>query len=166
MRRALIATAGTAAALAALLSYKSSNAIKPSHIKVGAGVTPPPASGTTPTTTISSPPSTGSSSGPTAGPTTTTTSNRVITGNDVQYNYGDIQLRVTIDNKKITKIDVVQNGAIDRRSQRINSEAVPILTQEALAAQGLNFDIVSGATFTSEAFAQSLQSAIDPSGNG
>jgi uncharacterized protein with FMN-binding domain len=46
----------------------------------------------------------------------------------------------------------------------INSEAVPVLVQEALAAQGVNFDVVSGATYTSDAFAQSLQSALTAAG--
>ncbi len=42
----------------------------------------------------------------------------------------------------------------------VNSAAVPVLMREAVAAQGVNFDVVSGATFTSDAFAQSLQSAL------
>jgi uncharacterized protein with FMN-binding domain len=71
---------------------------------------------------------------------------------------------VTTRNGKIINIDVVNNSASDGHSQSINDQAVPILTREALAAQGLNFNVVSGATFTSEAFAQALQSAINPSG--
>ena len=88
----------------------------------------------------------------------------MVTGSDIQYNYGDIQLRVTFDGGKITKIDIAHESATDGRSQSINSQAIPILTQEALAAQSLNFDVVSGATFTSEAFGQALQSILDPSG--
>ena len=57
-----------------------------------------------------------------------------------------------------------QNDAIDGRSQMINSYAVPILEQEAVAAQGVNINVVSGATFTSDAFAQSLQSALSQAG--
>ena len=59
---------------------------------------------------------------------------------------------------------VPQNNAADGRSQMINSYAVPILEQEAVAAQGVNINVVSGATFTSDAFAQSLQSALSQSG--
>jgi uncharacterized protein with FMN-binding domain len=160
MRRAIIATAGTAAALVALLSYKSSDAVTKSAHKVSVGS---PSSDTTTGGTGST--TTAPETTTTAGPTKSTTGVRVITGADIDYNYGDIQLRVTLDGTKITSIDVVRNGAADGRSQQINSEAIPILTQEALSAQGLNFDVVSGATFTSEAFAQALQSAIDPSGS-
>jgi uncharacterized protein with FMN-binding domain len=53
---------------------------------------------------------------------------------------------------------------VDGRSQMINSYAVPILEQEAVAAQGVNINVVSGATFTSDAFAQSLQSALSKAG--
>ena len=65
---------------------------------------------------------------------------------------------------KILNISVPQNGALDGRSQMINSYAVPILEQEAVAAQGVNINVVSGATFTSDAFAQSLQSALSKAG--
>jgi len=182
MRRALIATVGTAAALAGLLSYKSSNAVKTSGTKLSLGGV---ASATTntattaPTSVATSPSSTaqpgttqtsaGTASGPTTAPSTTvapptTSAHRVVTGADIQYNYGDIQLRVTFDGGKINKIDIAHESATDGRSQSINSQAIPILTQEALAAQNLNFDVVSGATFTSEAFGQALQSILDPSG--
>ncbi len=56
---------------------------------------------------------------------------------------------------------VPQDDASSPYSQTVNSAAVPVLVREAVAAQGVNFDVVSGATFTSDAFAQSLQSALD-----
>ena len=49
----------------------------------------------------------------------------------------------------------------DNHSRRINSQAVPILTQAAIAAQSANIDMVSGATWTSESYATSLQAALD-----
>ena len=67
---------------------------------------------------------------------------------------------MTLDGHRIVNVTVPQNSAVDGRSAMINSEAVPVLVQEALAAQGVNFDVVSGATYTSDAFAQSLQSAL------
>ena len=73
-------------------------------------------------------------------------------------------MAATLQSGRIVNVTVPQNGAIDGRSQTINSYAVPILEQEALAAQGLNFNVVSGATFTSDAFAQSLQSALSKAG--
>jgi uncharacterized protein with FMN-binding domain len=56
---------------------------------------------------------------------------------------------------------VPQDNAFSQYSQTVNSAAVPVLEREAVAAQGINFDVVSGATYTSDAFAQSLQSALD-----
>jgi uncharacterized protein with FMN-binding domain len=160
MRRAIIATAGTAAAVAALLSYKSSNAIKASPVTVNIG---PPASSSASSSTTPSSATTSSGSPSTTAPSATAPS-RQFTGTDVQYNYGEIQLRVTTQGGKITRIDVVRQAAPDRQSQTINTQAIPILSREALAAQGVHIDVVSGATFTSQAFAQALQSALDQAG--
>ena len=86
------------------------------------------------------------------------------TGQLVDYAYGDIEVSVTIKGRRIISVSVPQNDPTDPRSQMINLQAVPILEQEAVTAQGLNFDAVSGATFTSDAFAQSLQSALQKAG--
>ena len=168
MRRALVATAGTVVGLVALLSYKSSGPINLQKVQSGSGQAGAAATTAPPTT---SPPATApSSDGPSSGsPTTTsppvtTTTRQTFDGQDVQYIYGDIVVAATLQNGRIVNVTVPQNGAIDGRSQTINSYAVPILEQEALAAQGLNFNVVSGATFTSDAFAQSLQSALSKAG--
>jgi uncharacterized protein with FMN-binding domain len=58
-------------------------------------------------------------------------------------------------------VNVVQNGATDPHSAQINSIAVPMLTSQALSAQSAQIDGVSGASFTSAAYAQALQSALD-----
>jgi uncharacterized protein with FMN-binding domain len=85
-------------------------------------------------------------------------------GTFVSYRYGTIQVAITVANGKITAITIPQESATDPRSQSINSQAVPILTQEVLSAQSLNVDIVSGATFTSYAFGQSIQAAMTKAG--
>jgi len=171
MRRAVLATAGTVLGLAALLSYKSSGTVKPVSFGSGAG-----AAGTTttapanPTAGTSAPTVPGGRPGTTAGPrpastTTTTTPGATLAqatyaGQLVTYFYGDIEVDITTKGGHIVNVSVPQNGASDGRSQMINSYAVPILVQEAEKAQGMNFDAVSGATFTSDAFAQSFQSAL------
>jgi uncharacterized protein with FMN-binding domain len=86
------------------------------------------------------------------------------TGTDVVYKYGDIQLQATITGGKIAVISVSRESDRDAHSQSINSQAIPILTREALAAQGISFNVVSGATYTSDAFAQALQSALAKGG--
>ncbi len=47
------------------------------------------------------------------------------------------------------------------RSVSISAQAAPILRQEALAAGSAKIDTVSGASYTSDAYIQSLQSALD-----
>jgi uncharacterized protein with FMN-binding domain len=171
MRRAIVATAGTVVGLVALLGYKSSGTVSSSHLAVGlpstssttvspqttpAPTTAPPAEGTQTTPETATP--------ATTAPATTAATPKNFTGADVSYRYGDIQVRITVSNGKITKIALPQESATDPRSQSINSQAIPILTQEAMAAQNLQFDVVSGATYTSDAFAQALQSALSKAG--
>lgn len=147
MHRALIATAGTVVGLVALLGYKSSGSLRGSQVAVSPPTTPSPS--TTPTT---------------ASPSTTTLAPRSFTGQDVQYRYGDIQIQVTMVGTRITQISIPRESATDSRSRSINSQAVRVLSREALAAQSLSFDVVSGATFTSDAFAQTLQTALGQAG--
>lgn len=146
MRRALIATAGTAVGLVLLLGYKAGSPAKPQKVSLNGGPAGTVAPGTTTT------------------PGNTEPAERSYTGQLVDYLYGDIEVEITLTGKRISDVSVVRNDATDLRSQMIGSEAVPILEQEALSAQGVNFDVVSGATFTSDAFAQSLQSALDKAG--
>jgi uncharacterized protein with FMN-binding domain len=161
MRRAVIATAGTVAGLVALLGYRSSGAVNVPRVSIGtdpAGPAP-----TAPATTLpSGPPTTGAPAG--RAPATTSPAARTYDGQLVTYLYGNIEVAVTLGGPRIVGVMVPHNSAIDGRSAMINSEAVPVLVQEALAAQGVNIDVVSGATYTSDAFAQSLQSALSAAG--
>jgi uncharacterized protein with FMN-binding domain len=87
------------------------------------------------------------------------------TGPTVDAFYGYVQVQVVIQNGKIANVQFLQFPSDRRTSQRINSVAVPYLTQEAVQAQNANVDIVSGATLTSEGFIQSLQSALSTAKN-
>ncbi|GAA1099545.1 hypothetical protein GCM10009663_47860 [Kitasatospora arboriphila] len=73
-------------------------------------------------------------------------------------------MKVTLDGSRITNVDVVQYPSNDHRDQEINSYALPLLNQEAIAAQSARIDVVSGATFTSDGYTRSLQSALDKAG--
>ncbi|MYX34102.1 FMN-binding protein [Streptomyces sp. SID8377] len=95
----------------------------------------------------------------TAAPTT-----RTVTGPTVQTNYGPVQVRITLTGTRITGAAAVQYPDETARSRDINSTAVPKLNQETLAAQSANIDSVSGATYTSTGYKQSLQSALDQAG--
>ncbi len=169
MRRAIVATAGTVVGLVALLSYKSSGPHNGQRVQVNGGQSAPVSSTVPPATTgptTTGPATTGpATTGPaTTAPPATASAERTYDGQDIQYVYGDIVVNATLRGGRILNVSVPQNGAVDGRSQMINSYAVPILEQEAVAAQGVNINVVSGATFTSDAFAQSLQSALSQAG--
>ena len=77
------------------------------------------------------------------------------TGDAINYQFGTVQLSVTTENSKITKIDLVQSSATAGREQ-----AFSYLVTDAITANGTNFSNLSGATYTTDAFKQALQSAI------
>lgn len=83
------------------------------------------------------------------------------TGSVAQTRWGPVQVRITVADGRITDVTAVQVPDGNRRDQEINDYAVPILRQEALAAQSAEIDSVSGATVTSDGYRESLQSAID-----
>jgi uncharacterized protein with FMN-binding domain len=80
-------------------------------------------------------------------------------GPTVDSRYGPVRVSIVVKSKKITSVGVV-NSPDSTRGQLIQGQAVPILKQETLTAQSSNVNLVSGATQTSDAFIQSLQSAI------
>ena len=81
------------------------------------------------------------------------------TGDVVRYQYGTVQLSVTRDNGKLTAVDLVQAGATAGREQ-----AFTYLQQYAIDSNGSSFGNLSGATYTTEAFKQALDSAISKLG--
>jgi uncharacterized protein with FMN-binding domain len=152
MRRAIIAAAATVVGLAALLDYRSSGAISTaaSKVKVNLG-----SSGQQATSSTTAVPTTRSGSAGRSG---------TFTSSEVTYTYGALDVAISLKDGKITAVTVPSNDAADPRSQLINQQAVPILVKEALAAQGVAIDVVSGATFTSEAFGQALKDALAKAG--
>ncbi len=90
-----------------------------------------------------------------------TASDGTYTGEAVMTRFGAVQVEITVQDGRITESAVTQVPWSDRRDQQINSYAVPILNDETVQAQGSDIDMVSGATFTSQGYVTSLQSAID-----
>ena len=74
--------------------------------------------------------------------------------------YGNIQVQTTISNGKISNITFLQFPNDNRTSQYVNSQADPILAQEAIQTQSAQVDIVSGASASSQAFQASLADAL------
>ncbi|WP_323186630.1 FMN-binding protein [Streptomyces sp. NBC_00878] len=87
-----------------------------------------------------------------------------MTGSTAQTKYGPVQVRLTLADGRITGASAVQVPDETARSRDISSDAVPKLNQETLAAQSADIDSVSGATYTSAGYEQSLQSALDRAG--
>ncbi|WP_189187941.1 FMN-binding protein [Streptomyces albiflavescens] len=88
---------------------------------------------------------------------------RIVTGNVAQTQYGPVQVRLTLTGDKITKAEAVQAPSGGTSTQK-TALAIPKLNQEAVAAGSADIDTVSGATYTSGGYKQSLQSALDKAG--
>ncbi|MEU6428839.1 FMN-binding protein [Microbispora sp. NPDC046973] len=113
-----------------------------------------------------SPDSSGSGSawtgqGATAG---ATSGEKTVTGDSADTRWGPVQVQIVISGGKLAGIKVPVAPANNRRDLEINNEALPILNEEALSAQSAQIDTVSGATYTSDGYMRSLQSALDKAG--
>ena len=102
-------------------------------------------------------PSASASRQPTATPTS---GSQTITGAAISYFFGIAQVQVTLVNGQITDVIALQLPT-DGRSGRISQAVEPMLRSEVLAAQSAQIDLISGATYTSEAYATSLQAALN-----
>ncbi len=83
------------------------------------------------------------------------------TGDAINTKFGPVQVQITVVDGQVTESVVTQVPWNDHKDQEINSRAVPILNAEAVSAQSADIDMVSGATYTSQAYIASLQSALD-----
>lgn len=181
MRRAILAFVATVAGLVVLLSFKTASGKSTNRPVALAGTTPSdqnavsdnsaPSANPAPSanSTPSSQPTQPGQSTPTQTPTkapTKSAGTKTVTGSSVPVTegfrtFGNVQVQVTVSNGKITKLVAVDYPNGDPRSYEISRYSIPVLGQEVLSAQGTNIDIVSGATYTTEAYAQSVQAALD-----
>jgi uncharacterized protein with FMN-binding domain len=160
MKRVLFAVTGTVLGLVAILSFKTK-----AHPLTSVGALPQASV----STSSGTPRATGHSAGPPRRPTGSSTPATVQTaktyvGQAVQTYYGVVQVQVNATGKHIDSVQFVKLTAYDGTSQQINSYAAPILAQETVSAQSAHIDTVSGATYTSQGYLQSLQSALDQAG--
>lgn len=89
------------------------------------------------------------------------TATETVQGDTVSTRYGDVQVSVTFNGKTITDVTALHLTDEDRRSVSISNNAEPKLKSSVLKSQSANVSAVSGATYTSEGYLQSVQSAID-----
>jgi uncharacterized protein with FMN-binding domain len=160
MRRVILAGVNTIVGLILLLSFKT-HAV-PTTLETRPAVIGDPTTSTTPTTRPATmPPPVGSVGSP---PDASTASTRTVTGNAASTRYGPVMVQITVTNGQITAANAVEYPTAKARDIQINARAVPRLNQETLAAQSAHIDMVSGATYTSNGYITSLQSALDKAG--
>ena len=135
-KRAIVATLLTTAALALLLSFK---------------------------TPYVAPPTVSNAGGNTAGGSAAvrSTYSGQLTGNAVDTPYGTVQVQITLQNGVITDAKALQLPSGGGHTGQISAYAGPQLRSEVLTAQSAQIDTISGATYTSEGYIQSVQSALD-----
>jgi uncharacterized protein with FMN-binding domain len=131
---------------------------------LGAGWAVGTANGATVATTTTG--TTATTATTTSGTTTKTTSGSTTykdgtyTGTTVTHRYGSVTVTVTISGGKITNVSAQALDGGDRRSQSIDSQAVPMMKTEVLSANSAKVSTISGATYTTTAYITSLQSAL------
>lgn len=101
------------------------------------------------------------SSGSSSSSSTTSYKDGSYTGSIANAYYGNVQVQVTISGGKITNVQFLSYPNDNPNSQSINEQATPYLKQEAIQAQTANVNVISGATLTSQAFVQSMSSALN-----
>lgn len=134
----------------------------PSALPIATLSTTAASASTTPTTTITSTPAAAPGTvAPTTTAATPTAAVQAYNGDLVNTKYGPVQVQLQFTNGAISEVAVVTYPDGDNKSVRINARALPTLRTEVLTAQTAQIDTVSGATYTSDAYTRSLQSAID-----
>jgi uncharacterized protein with FMN-binding domain len=85
---------------------------------------------------------------------------RVGTGPLLTTPFSSIQVRAELTRGRLTGVRTLSLTGADAHTQALNARAEPILREEALRAGSADIDVVSGATYTSESWIQSLRAAI------
>jgi uncharacterized protein with FMN-binding domain len=128
-----------------------------------AGASPDPSAaasaGASPAASAAATPEPSPSASPSAAPELVT-----LTGEAYRFRFGTVQVAVTVSGSDIVEVEALSLPDGDRHSLQISQYVEPILREEAVAADSADIDVISGATYTSRAYAASLQSALDQLG--
>lgn len=157
MRRVALALFSTVTGLVMLLGFKTHGSTAtgvPAAVSTTGDGSPSSASATAPASAGSS----------TAGSSSSAPTTKTVTGDSVDTRWGPVQVQITVTDGKITAANAIVYPQNNGRDQQINSHAIPQLNQETVAASSAQIDMVSGATYTSEGYLGSLQSALDKAG--
>jgi uncharacterized protein with FMN-binding domain len=155
MRRAPIVITGTAIGAAAVMAIPSQGTPQQVAVTGNAAAT------TNGGGAASSAGTGGTSTGSSTPKTTSSAAATTVLGSLVTNQYSQLRVKLTVKGGKITNVGFTTFTASDGRSVEIDQSAVPILIQETISAQSAQIQGVSGATYTTNAYEQSLQAAID-----
>jgi uncharacterized protein with FMN-binding domain len=157
MKRSVAVTGAAFVGAAWLFSYK----VTP-HPPAVASLSPSPPPTQSPVEPSSSPSGGGQTPKPSPSPSPTPSAavTGSFTGSDVPNRFGDVKVRVIITNGHITDVQALQLPNDREQSAYISQVAGPMLRSEVLQAQSAQIDIISGATYTSESYAQSVETAL------
>jgi uncharacterized protein with FMN-binding domain len=136
-----------------VIGWQAGSAALPAVTATGTSTDTSTGSGTTTTSTSTS-----------TSTSTTSAADGTYTGDSASTRFGDVQVAVTISGGQITDVTALQLTDRDRRSVQISNRAAPVLRQEVIASQSANVSNVSGATYTSDGYLRSVQSALDQAG--
>lgn len=142
MKRVIFAVLSTVTGLVMLLSFKT-HAVTSTTVAAAAVSRPSVAAGVA-STRLS-----------------TITGTKTVTGKRVDTRWGPVQVQITVTGGRITSAQAVVYPQGNPQDQAISAYAIPTLNAEAKAAGSAHIDAVSGATFTSQGYIASLQSALD-----
>jgi uncharacterized protein with FMN-binding domain len=153
--RGTVAVIATVIAIALMASFKTPDVVS-THPSKPASIAAPPAGSGSGGSAGASP-----SPGATGTPSSSGYKDGSYDGSSFSNQYGDVQVRVIISGGRITDVQPLTLPSDRSRSYEISQEAGPMLHDEAIQAQSAQIDTIGGATYTSDGYARSLQSALD-----
>ena len=160
MKKIVLWAMSTLTVLVLLFGYHTSTS-STAAASADSSVVAPVQGGTASSGDSASDDTTGTTTAPADGGSTGTTT---VTGDSADTRWGPVQVQLTVAGGTITDVSVVEYPSENGKDQEINARALPVLVQETLDAQSSSIDMVSGATYTSEGYVESLQSALDQAG--
>lgn len=171
MKKIIYALLATVSGLVLMFSYRTSlEAVTPTtELATGTATTSDAASGASPASGTGATPAAGASDPSTAAAASPGSSasassglaDGTYLGAAVNTRYGPVQVQLTVSDGKVTDVQVPEYPSSNGRDRQINESAIPRLVSETTQAQSAQIDMVSGATYTSQGYLTSLQSAID-----
>ena len=164
MKRAILIATGTVGGLGAVLAITppTFTSTESSSMALPGAAVDPAGSASTPAATQSAAPTKSATPTKAAVALATKSVSGTFTGDSVDVRYGFVQVKITVENGKITDAQAVT--APSGRNDRWTQMSVPVLRQRTLAAQSANISGVSGASFTSYGWYTSLASALAKAG--